>query len=186
MTEREKMIAGMVYDPMDAELVAGRKNARRLCWRLSQTSPENEEEIARIVAELLPNVKTAYITPPFFCDYGYNIYCDDWFYCNAGCVFLDCAPVRVGVGTLFGPNAQVYTAAHPLNPKRRRDGEEFAKPIAIGANVWIGGSAILCPSVKIGENSVIGAGSVVVRDIPANVLAVGNPCHPFKSVDGED
>ena len=185
MTEFQKMSQGLPYDAMDPELVGLRRRARSLCWRLTTTDPGDERAVAAIIGELLPNVKKAYITPPFFCDYGINIFADNWFYCNAGCVFLDPAIIRIGGGTLFGPNAQIYTATHPVHPEKRRSGVEFAKSVFIGINAWIGGSSILCPGVSVGENTVIGAGSVVTRDLPPNVTAAGNPCRIIKYI-GED
>ncbi len=122
--------------------------------------------------------------PPFYCDYGAHIVVGDRFFANYGCVVLDCNEVRVGDGVLFGPQVQVYTATHPLDPADRRAGWEMARPIVIEDDVWIGGGAILCPGVRIGSGATVGAGSVVTRDVPPGVLAAGNPCRVVRELEG--
>jgi maltose O-acetyltransferase len=183
MTEKEKMLAGELYLASDPELVEGRRRARRLT-RLYNATLEEETELRRsLLRELLgavgPNVE---IEPPFRCDYGSNIYAGDALYINFGCVILDCSRVQIGNGVKFGPSVHLYAAYHPLDAELRVSGPEYGAPITIGDRVWIGGGAILCPGVTIGENSTIGAGSVVVKDIPANVVAVGNPCRVLRSL----
>jgi maltose O-acetyltransferase len=121
------------------------------------------------------------ITPPFHCDYGSNIFLGDRVYMNYGCVILDCNTVHIGDDTMFAPYVQVYAAYHPIDPTVRLSGRELAAPIRIGKNVWVGGGVIICPGVTIGDNTTIGAGSVVTKDIPANVVAVGNPCRVLRS-----
>lgn len=176
MTEKEKMIAGKLYNPMDRELVEARAKAHDLCYALRMTRPGDRPAIVRLTSRLFGYpADNLYITPPFFCDYGFNIRLGENFYCNTDCVILDCAPVTIGANVLLGPKVQIYTLLHPLRAEERGD-EEYAAPVTIGDNVWIGGGAIVCAGVTIGEGSVIGAGSVVTRDIPARVLAVGSPC----------
>ena len=124
-----------------------------------------------------------WLQPPFYCDYGYNIKVGERVFFNFNCIVLDVAPVIIGSRTLFGPNVQVYTATHPLNPMERSSGLEFAKPIVIGEDVWIGGSAVICPGVTIGDGTTIGAGSVVTKDIPSTVFAAGNPCKVIRNLE---
>jgi maltose O-acetyltransferase len=181
--EREKMLAGELYDPLDPELVAARERARDLCQALNATREGDQNERRRIVRELFgAGGDTAWIQPPFFCDYGANILLGERVFFNFNCVVLDVAQVKIGDYTLFAPAVQIYTATHPLNAALRRK-QEYARPIEIGSDVWVGGGAILCPGVKIGDRAVIGAGSVVTRDIPAGVLAAGNPCRVIREIN---
>jgi maltose O-acetyltransferase len=184
-TERDKMLAGELYDPMDPELVAARDRARDLCQALNATREAEQEERRRIVRELFgAGGDSVWMQPPFFCDYGANILLGERVFFNFNCVVLDVCPVTIGDYTLFGPSVQIYTATHPMNAALRRK-QEFAKPIAIGSDVWVGGGAILCPGVRIGSRSVIGAGSVVTRDIPEAVFAAGNPCRVIRDISEE-
>jgi maltose O-acetyltransferase len=181
-SERDKMLAGELYDPMDRELVAGRARARDLCQALNATSEAQEQERRRILKELFgAQGESVWMQPPFFCDYGSNIYLGERVFFNFHCIVLDVCEVRIGDFTQFGPAVQVYTATHPMNAELRRK-QEFAKPIAIGSDVWVGGGAIICPGVRIGSKSVIGAGSVVTRDIPERVFAAGNPCRIIREI----
>ena len=132
--------------------------------------------------ELLGYANDAWIQPPFFCDYGYNIALGSKVFFNFNCVVLDVMRVEIGNNVLFGPSVQIYTATHPLNAAERRTWRELAKPVTIGSDVWVGGGAIICPGVTIGDRSVIGAGSVVTRAIPADVFAAGNPCRVIRSL----
>lgn len=183
MTEREKMLAGELYLASDPELVAGRRNARRLTRLYNGTTEDEDEERFRLLRELLGAMgEGTYIEPPFRCDYGYNIFAGERLYINFGCVILDCAEVRIGKDVKMGPAVQIYTAHHPIEAMTRIAGPELASPITIGDRVWIGGGAILCPGVTVGENTTIGAGSVVTRNIPANVIAVGNPCRVVRAL----
>lgn len=176
------MLAGQPYRPSDPELVAARQRAREICARFNNAWAE-EEQRAGLLRTLLGSVgANVWIEPPFRCDYGENTYIGDDVYLNLGCVLLDCCAIRIGHAVKFGPSVHVYTATHPLDPVERRSGVEMASPISVGDNAWIGGSAVLCPGIEIGENSVIGAGSVVTRSIPANVVAVGNPCRVIRSL----
>jgi maltose O-acetyltransferase len=181
-SERDKMLAGELYDPMDRELVASRERARDLCLALNATREAQQEERRRILNELFgAGGESVWMQPPFFCDYGSNIYLGERVFFNFNCVVLDVCEVRIGDFTLFGPAVQVYTATHPMNAELRRK-QEFAKPIAIGSDVWVGGGAIICPGVRIGSKSVIGAGSVVTRDVPDGVFAAGNPCRVIREI----
>jgi maltose O-acetyltransferase len=176
------MLAGELYDPLDPELVAARNRARDLCQDLNATREADQEERRRIVRELFgAGGETVWMQPPFYCDYGSNILLGERVFFNFNCVVLDVCRVTIGDYTLFGPAVQVYTATHPMNAELRRQ-QEFARPIAIGADVWVGGGAIICPGVRIGSRSVIGAGSVVTRDIPDGVFAAGNPCRVIREI----
>ncbi|MBO9198683.1 MULTISPECIES: sugar O-acetyltransferase [Niastella] len=176
-TEKEKMLAGELYDPLDAQLSEERVKARLLLKELNDTREDETNERSQLLKKLLPNAgEGLWLQPPFYCDYGYNIKLGEKVFFNFNCVVLDVTHVTIGSRTLFGPNVQVYTATHPMDHKERAAGLEFAKPITIGEDVWIGGSVVICPGVNIGDRSVIGAGSVVTKDIPADVFAAGNPC----------
>lgn len=182
-TEKEKMLAGELYNPLDKELSDERLKTRLLIKELNDTREDQVEERVRILKELIPDAGAdLWLQPPFYCDYGSNMTVGDKVFFNFNCVVLDVAPVTIGSRTLFGPNAQVYTATHPINHQERASGVEYAKPISIGEDVWIGGSAVICPGVTIGDRSVIGAGSVVTSDIPADVFAAGNPCKVIRSL----
>lgn len=184
MTEKEKMVSGLPYDPLDKELIAGRLNARKLCKQIAEIPMSKERQRRHLFKELLGSTGGRfYIENPFICDYGYNIHWGENSYANFGCIILDAAPVYVGKNVMIATHVQLLTATHPLEYRARNSGIEFAKEIRIGDNVWIGGGAIINPGVTIGNNSVIGSGSVVTKDIPENVLAVGNPCRVIKSID---
>ncbi|AGA24608.1 sugar O-acetyltransferase [Singulisphaera acidiphila] len=181
-SERDKMLAGEMYDPLDPDLCVIRDRARDLCQALNATREAQQEERQRILRDLFgAGGESVLMQPPFFCDYGSNILLGERVFFNFNCVVLDVAHVRIGDYTLFGPSVQIYTATHPLNHELRRK-TEFAKPIEIGSDVWVGGAAIICPGVKIGSRSVIGAGSVVTRDIPEGVVAAGNPCRVIREI----
>ncbi len=183
-SEKEKMLRGELYDPRDEQLSSERRRARLLTKALNDSSDERQDERAKLLRQLIPNAgEDLWIEPPFHCDYGSNITLGDKVYFNFNCIVLDVAPVRIGARVLFGPNVQIYTATHPLKSTERRSGLEFGKPIEIGDDVWVGGGAIICPGVKIGARSVIGAGSVVTRDIPEAVIAAGNPCRVIRAVE---
>ncbi|MBT8367632.1 MAG: sugar O-acetyltransferase [Deltaproteobacteria bacterium] len=183
-TEKEKMIAGEMYDATDPQLTAERRRARDLCNSLNESHANEQELRERIIRELFGRTGNAiWIEPPFHCDYGSNITLGSKVFFNFNCVILDPAPVIIGSNVLFGPAAQVYTATHPLSASERRTWHEFARPVEVGSDVWVGGGAIICPGVRIGSRSVIGAGSVVTRDIPADVYASGNPCRVIRQLD---
>ena len=181
-SEKERMIAGELYNPHDPELVAGRNRARDLCQSLNATR-EHDQEIRRAILAMLfakcgANV---WLQPPFYCDYGTNISLGESVYFNFNCVVLDVCPVIIGDFTLFGPAVQIYAATHPMNAEQRRK-VELGKPVEIGSDVWVGGGSIICPGVKIGSKTVIVAGSVVMKDITAGVVAVGNPCRVLREI----
>jgi maltose O-acetyltransferase len=180
--EREKMLAGELYDPLDPELVAARERARNLCQLLNATSDGQHAERRRILCELFGRGgDTVWMQPPFFCDYGSNIDLGERVFFNFNCVVLDVCQVRIGSFTLFGPAVQIYTPMHPFNAQLRRT-QEFGKPVDIGSDVWVGGGAIILPGIRIGSRAVIGAGSVVTRDIPEGMFAAGNPCRVIREI----
>lgn len=180
------MLAGEMYDPLDQQLVEERLKARLLVKDLNDTKEDQIKERSRILKELIPFAGAdLWLQPPFYCDYGSNMKIGEKVFFNFNCVVLDVALVTIGSRSLFGPNVQIYTATHPLNYKERASGLEYAKPISIGEDVWIGGSAVICPGVTIGDRSVIGAGSVVTKDIPPGVFAAGNPCKVIRDLREE-
>jgi maltose O-acetyltransferase len=183
-TERDKMLAGEMYDPLDPELVSARVRARDLCQRLNATRESEGAERRRILGDLFGRGgDTVWMQPPFYCDYGSNIELGERVFFNFNCIVLDVCRVRIGDFTLFGPAVQIYTPLHPFGAEQRRR-EEFGKPIDIGPDVWVGGGAIILAGVSVGARAVIGAGSVVTRDVPAGVFAAGNPCRVIRTIDG--
>lgn len=183
--ERRKMLAGDLYDPLDPALVAERTRARDLCQALNATREADTDVRRRILRDLFgAGGETVWMQPPFFCDYGSNIQLGERVFFNFNCVVLDVCPVRIGSFTLFGPAVQIYTPMHPLNAALRRQ-QEFGKPVKIGSDVWVGGGAIILPGVRIGSRAVIGAGSVVSRNIPEGVFAAGNPCRVIREIQDE-
>jgi maltose O-acetyltransferase len=176
------MLAGELYDPLDAELVAARQRARDLCLDLNATREAQQEERRRILRQLFgAGGESVWMQPPFFCDYGLNIELGERVFFNFNCVVLDVCSVRIGSFTLFGPAVQIYTATHPMDAQLRRR-QESGKPVEIGSDVWVGGAAIILPGVRIGARAVIGAGSVVTRDVPEGVFAAGNPCRVIREI----
>jgi maltose O-acetyltransferase len=181
-SEREKMLDGELYDPMDVQLVAARDRARDLCQALNATREAEQPQRRRILQSLFgTGGETVWMQPPFFCDYGANIELGERVFFNFNCVVLDVCSVRIGSFTLFGPAVQIYTPMHPFNAELRRR-QEFGKPVEIGSDVWVGGGAIILPGVWIGSRAVIGAGSVVTRDVPEGVFAAGNPCKVIREI----
>lgn len=184
MTEKEKMLNGMIYDANnDESLIAERMRCKELCRDYNDLRPAQLHERETLLKMMLGKVEGAIIIEqPFYCDYGYNISVGRNFYANFNLTILDEAPVTFGDNVFIAPNCSFYTAGHPLDPTERNKGLEYARPISIGNNVWIGGNVCVLPGVTIGDNCVIGTGSVVVKDIPANSVAVGNPCKVVKSI----
>jgi maltose O-acetyltransferase len=178
-SEQEKMLDGELYNVYDPALVAARERARSLCARINASQPGDPDRLAALEQLLGAGGDTVIVTSPFFCDYGSNIELGEGVYLNFNCVLLDVCRIRIGARTLIGPAVQVYTPLHPLDPVLRRT-QEYGRPVEIGCDVWIGGGAVILPGVRIGDRAVIGAGSVVTRDIPADVLAAGNPCRVIK------
>ena len=174
MTARERMLAGELYDATDPELAGDRERARALLQRY--TAERDPALLGTLFARL---GKGAVVEAPFHCDYGWNIALGERVYANAFCVFLDCAPIEIGDRALLGPGVHLYTATHPLEAAERRQGLEYARPITIGDDAWLGGGAIVLPGVSVGEAAVVGAGSVVSRDVPPGVRVAGNPARPI-------
>ncbi|MBA2961058.1 MULTISPECIES: sugar O-acetyltransferase [Ramlibacter] len=184
-SEREKMLAGQPYRAMDPELVAARERARALCARLNATAPDHPRQRAVLDQLLGAAGARVAITPPFHCDYGTQIELGDDVFLNFNCVLLDVCRIAIGAHTLLGPAVQVYTPLHPMDARQRRE-QESGRPVTIGSDVWIGGGAIVLPGVTIGDRAVIGAGSVVTRDVPADVFAAGNPCRVLRPLGPQD
>jgi maltose O-acetyltransferase len=179
------MLAGDPYIADDPEILRDSRRAIGLCERYNRTSVLEPDERRRILAELLGTAGEGIeIRPPFHCDLGYQLHVGARTFANVGLVALDVAPIRIGEDVLMASNVQLLTATHPLEPAARRAKWESAQPIAIGDNAWLGGGVIVLPGVSIGQDTVVGAGAVVVRDLPAGVLAVGNPARIVRSLDG--
>ena len=187
MTEKEKMLAGELYVSTGEELTADRTNAKKLCHKYNSLNQDNYEERRNVLLKLLGKTKDNFlIEPNFWCDYGYNIEIGENFYSNHNLVILDPAKVTFGDNVFIAPNCGFYTAGHPIDAQKRNNLLEYAYPITVGNNVWIGGNVVVLPGVTIGDNVVIGAGSVVTKDIPSNVVAVGNPCRVLREITEAD
>jgi len=187
MTEKSKMLSGELYNPNDPVLVNERYRARLLFQKINRLSDEHKKERNQLLYELLQNAgKGIWVEPPFYCDYGYNIYTGKNVFFNFNCVILDVMKVEIGDHVLIGPNVQIYTATHPLDAKTRNSWLEYAKPVTIGNDVWIGGGAIICPGVSIGDGAVIAAGAVVTKSVPSNTVVGGNPAKVLKEIDQKD
>ncbi|MFD0892681.1 sugar O-acetyltransferase [Luteolibacter ambystomatis] len=183
MTEKEKMLRGEPYFSFGEELAGERQHAKEVVFEFNRLEPSKVVERHALLRGLFGSAGGKfYIEPPFRCDYGYNIHWGEGSYANYNLVILDCNRVTIGDQVLIGPNVSIYTAGHPIDPVTRAQDVEFALPVTIGNRVWIGGGAILNPGVSIGDNTVIGAGSVVTKSIPANVVAVGNPCRVLREI----
>ena len=178
-SERERMLAGLPYDSSDPYLTEERRKARALFRRFNDS--DDEELRDAILRELCAEVGDgAYVEPPLRCDYGWNLRIGRKTFVNFGLIALDVMPITIGEHCQIGPGVQLLAATHTIAPEPRRLGEESAAPITVGPNVWLGGATVVCPGVTIGEDSVIGAGSVVTRDIPSGVVAAGNPCRVLR------
>lgn len=187
MREKEKMLAGKPYLAFGEELLAERQAAKELIFEFNTLHPGKIEQRNKIIQRLFGKTgKNFVIEPPFRCDYGYNISVGENFYANYNCTIIDCARVIIGDNAFIAPNVSLFTAGHPVHPDVRNTQLEYAAPILIGNNVWLGGGAIVNPGVTIGDNTVIGSGSVVTKDIPANVVAVGNPCRVKRKITEKD
>lgn len=184
MTEKEKCRLGQLYDAnYDPEILADRERAKEQLYDYNRLRPSEQAERTELLKKLLGKTgENLIVEPPFACDYGYNIEVGENFYANVNLVILDGAKVRIGDNAFIAPNVGIYTAGHPLDADRRNKGLEYAYPVTIGNNVWIGAGVSILPGVTIGDNAVIGAGSVVTKDIPANTLAVGNPCKVIRDI----
>lgn len=187
MTEKEKMLSQMLYNAAEEELVQDRIRAKDLCYDFNNLRPTAVEEKKELLKKLLGKVGNTYeIVGPFWCDYGFNIEVGENFFANHNLVILDCAKVTIGKNVMIAPNCGIYTAGHPIDYETRNKELEYAKPITIGDNVWIGGGVQIMPGVTIGDNVVIGGGSVVVKDIPSDSVAVGNPCKVIRKITNEE
>ena len=187
MTEWEKMLAGKLYDAGDPYVCEMRMRCRKLLYAYNNCPPDDEEEKARLRNEIFgKKVRIIEIVPPFHCDFGINIDMGDDCIVNAGCVFIEAAPIKIGRHCLFGPGVKISSVTHPIDPAARDEGHEYGKPITIGDNVWVGAGAVINPGVTIGANTVIGAGSVVTKDIPANSVAMGVPCRVIREIGKRD
>jgi maltose O-acetyltransferase len=187
MTEKDKMLSGQMYNPDDPILVEERKSARMLFQKTNSLSEDYFEERTSLFYKLIGEAgEGLYIEPPFFCEYGYNIKCGNKVFINFNCIILDAMEVLMGNNVMIGPNVQIYTATHPMDFRSRNSGREFAKAIEIGSNVWIGGNAVICPGVNIGNGAVIGAGAVVTKNIPNDVFVAGNPAKIIRTIDNNN
>lgn len=184
MTELEKMLAGLPYIASDPALTKSRTHAKVVCHRFNLADPSTPQERVNILGKLLKFKGKAYLEPMFYCDYGFNIELGDNFYANHNLTILDVCKVTIGRNVMFGPHVMISTATHPVDPIERRN-TEFGQPITIGNDVWLGGNVSVLPGVNIGDNCVIGAGSVVTKNIPANSVAVGNPCKVIKNIEAK-
>ena len=184
MTEKEKMLSQKLYDANnDQDLINERIKAKDLCFDFNNLRHSNTIEQQKILKTLIGEIKgNCLIMQPFWCDYGYNITFGDNFFANHNLVILDCAKVTFGNNVFIGPNCGFYTAGHPIDFEQRNRGLEYAYPIKVGSNVWFGGGVQVMPGVSIGSNVVIGGGSIVTKDIPSNVIAVGNPCKVIREI----
>lgn len=182
-SEKEKMLAGELYVALDDELGEINARAQELVHRFNFSAPPEIVEREEIIKNLFGAIgEGSVVKPPFYCDYGKFIFAGKKLFINYDCVILDCNEVRLGDNVFIAPKVQIYTATHPFEPELRRADLEMAFPVTIGDDVWIGGGAIICPGVKIGSGTTIGAGSVVTKNIPPNVLAAGNPCRVIREL----
>ena len=186
-SEKEKMLSGKPYKAFVDELLRERQYAKEQIFLFNSLHPGEINRRNEILKKLLGKTKgNFFIEPPFRCDYGYNIEVGENFYANYNLIILDCARVSIGDYVLMGPNVGIYTAGHPVHYELRNQEYEYAFPISIGNNVWIGGNVVINPGIVIGDNTVIGSGSVVTRNIPGNVIAMGNPCKILREISEED
>jgi len=185
MNNIERRDKGLAYIA-DEDVLNAILKCRKLLFKLNNTNFNNLQEVAEIVNVLFGKSKNAFITPPFYCDYGSHIEVGENFFANYNCTIVDVAKVKIGDNCLLAPNVAIYTAGHPIHPTTRNSGYEYGKEVTIGDNVWIGGNAVVCPGVHIGNNVVIGAGSVVTKDISDWSIAVGNPCKVIKTITEDD
>ena len=187
MTEWERMRKGLVYNDFDEDLFNRRVAAKKLFKAYNKTDDEDVELRNKILRQLFNDIgKNVWIEPDFRCEFGKNITIDDDVYINFGCIILDCAEVTIGSHTLIGPNAGLYAANHSTDATERINGGCYGRPIRIGKNVWLGGDVKIVGGVTVGDNTIIGAGSIVTKDIPSNVIAVGNPCKVIREITEKD
>ncbi|WP_025679564.1 sugar O-acetyltransferase [Paenibacillus massiliensis] len=186
-TEKQKMLAGELYEAWDTELTRDRAHVRKLTRLYNQTTEEDEELRVEMLKQILGSTgENLSMEPNIRFDYGYNIHVGDHFYANFDCTILDVCEVRIGNYCLFGPGVHVYTATHPVDPYERIKGPEYGKPVTIGNHVWVGGRAVINPGVTIGNNVVIASGAVVTKDVPDNVIVGGNPAKVIKEIEVDE
>ena len=184
---KDRMLRGALYRPDDPELLAGQVRCAELLERYNATRHDEHDEREVLLRELLGSVGEGVVVKPSFrCDYGSNITIGAGTFLNFDCVMLDIAPIALGASCWLATQVQLLAATHPIDPGARRDGWEYGAPITIGDNVWLGGGAIVCPGVTIGDDTVIGAGAVVTRDLPAGVVAYGNPARVQRAIGDRD
>lgn len=187
ISEKEKMISGKPYTAFDGELLKERQYVKEQIFDFNSIRPNEIVKRNEVLKKILGKTKTTFfIEQPFRCDYGYNIEIGENFYSNYNLIILDCARVKIGDNVMIGPNVSIYTAGHPLHYAKRNTELEYAFPIIIGNNVWIGGNVVINPGITIGDNSVIGSGSIVTKDVPGNVIAIGNPCKVLRELTEDD
>ncbi|MEJ8735548.1 sugar O-acetyltransferase [Mediterraneibacter sp. ICN-202921] len=188
MSEKQKCQSGVLYDAnYNKNLVEERNRCKDVCFAFNNCLPSRKEHRKNIIKPIFGKADDTFqIESDFWCDYGYNIELGRNFYANHGCIILDEAKVMFGDNVFIGPNCGFYTAGHPIDPQLRVKGLEYAKPITIGSNVWFGGNVVVMPGVMIGDDVIIGAGSVVTKDIPTGVIAVGNPCRVLRKITEEE
>lgn len=187
LSEKEKMLAGKIYNSMGPELTGERTAARVLTRQLNDTPESEDGRRESLLRKLFGSVgERPVLQSPFFCDYGYNIHAGDRIEINFDCVFLDVCEIRFGDDCLVGPGVHIYTASHPVSVRERAMGNEFGKPVRIGNNVWLGGRSVILPGVTIGDGSVVGAGAVVTKDVPENVIVTGNPARILRALSEEE
>ena len=181
--QKAKMLAGQPYMASDPELSAAHLRAQAMLARFNATSADADAERRTLLTELFERIgEGTVLKPTLRCDYGFNIAIGDRTFINYDCLLLDCNRITIGDEVQIAPGVHIYTATHPIDAKARRSGIESALPVAIGDGVWLGGRAVVCPGVTIGANTVVGAGSIVTRDLPANAVAVGNPCRVIRQL----
>ncbi len=185
MTNGERRDRGMVY-VADEQVFAEMAECKKKLKKLNGLDRWEYDQIALAAKEVLPHSQGVFVIPPFYCEYGTHIRIGRNFFANYNCVLIDVAPIEIGDDCLFGPNVSIYTAGHPVHPDTRKSGYEYGRPVVIGSNVWVGGSVTILPGVRIGGNTVIGAGSVVTSDLPEMVVAAGNPCRVLRPITEED
>ena len=185
MNQPDRRDSGMVYIA-DEACFAQMMRARRITGEMNRHDPTDIKGLMDLAQELLQTDEQPIINPPFFCDYGNHIHVGKNFFANYNCTILDVGTVTIGDNCQMAPNVAIYTAGHPLHPDTRRTAWEYGIPVTIGHDVWLGGSVVVCPGVTIGDNVVIGAGSVVTKDIPSNCVAAGNPCRVIREITDED
>ncbi len=187
MNQRERMLCGLPYKAWLDGLEEDRENCRRKLYELNTLPPDERDRIPALLKDLFGRTgENVWLEPPFHCDYGWNIEVGENFFANYNLTVLDVGKVVFGDNAVIAPNVSIHTAGHPVHPDSRNSGYEYGLPITVGNNVWLGGNVVILPGVTIGDNAVIGAGSVVTKDVPANVIAAGNPCRVIRAITEED